>query len=85
MAAQVSFPELGEAIGHVVCSVMDELRPTRIEAALTGDRGERANTRHQDNFLSSHDLWAHDRYRELISSLLPMGFVYASEEAVALA
>lgn len=81
MADQVSFTGLGEAISRVVRSVMDELRPALVEAALTGNRGERPNKRHQDNFLSSHDLRAHNRYRQLISPLLPMGFVYASEEA----
>jgi myo-inositol-1(or 4)-monophosphatase len=52
-----------------------------VEAAVSGKRSERTNTRHADNFLTSHDLWAHDRYRQLITPLLPAGFVYASEEA----
>lgn len=81
MAYQVSFPELAEQIAEVVRTVMDDIRPTLVEAALSGNRSERANTRHADNFLTSHDLWAHDRYRLLITPLLPAGFVYASEEA----
>jgi myo-inositol-1(or 4)-monophosphatase len=39
------------------------------------------NTRHADNFLSVHDLWMHDRYRELLAGRLEGSFVYASEEA----
>jgi len=81
MACQVSFPELAEQIGQVVRTVMDDIRPALVGAALSGKRGERANIRHADNFLTSHDLWAHDRYRQLITPLLPAGFVYASEEA----
>jgi myo-inositol-1(or 4)-monophosphatase len=81
MACQVSFPQLAEQIGQVVRTVMDEMRPMLVEAALSGNRSERANTRHADNFLTSHDLWAHNRYRQLITPLLPAGFVYASEEA----
>jgi len=81
MACQVSFPQLAEQIGQVVRTVMDEMRPKLLDAALSGDRSERPNTRHADNFLTSHDLWAHNRYRQLITPLLPAGFVYASEEA----
>jgi len=81
MADQVSFPELAGQIGEVVRAVMDDIRPRLVQAALSGDRGERANTRHAGNFLSSYDLWAHDRYRQMITPLLPAGFVYASEEA----
>jgi myo-inositol-1(or 4)-monophosphatase len=77
----LSHPHLADQIGQVVRTVMDELRPTLVEAALSGQHGERANARHADNFLTTHDLWAHDRYRELITPLLPDGFVYASEEA----
>jgi len=49
-------------------------------SALSGDRGERRNPRHADNFLSEHDLWMHRRYRQLLSERLE-SFVYASEEA----
>jgi len=81
MADQVTFPELARQIGEAARTVMDEIRPRLVEAALSGDSGERANTRHAGNLLTSHDLWAHNRYRQLIAQLLPAGFVYASEEA----
>lgn len=81
MTDQVTFPELAGQIGDVVRAVMDDIRPRLVQAALSGDRSERANTRHADNFLSSYDLWAQDRYRQMITLLLPAGFVYASEEA----
>lgn len=61
--------------------VMNEMRPMLLKAALSGNRSQRAKTRHADNFLTSHDLWAHNRYRQLITPLLPAGFVYASQEA----
>ena len=81
MACQVSFPQLAERIGQVVRTVMDEMRPMLLEAALSGNRSECPNTRHAGNVLTSHDLWAHNRNRQLITPLLPAGFVYASEEA----
>jgi hypothetical protein len=81
MAHQASFPELARQVADVVRTVMDEIRPTLVEAALSGKHGERANTRHAGNLLTSHDLRAHDRYRLLMQPLLPAGFVYASEEA----
>jgi myo-inositol-1(or 4)-monophosphatase len=81
MEGQVSFPGLARRLGGAVRTVMDELRPQLVGAALSGDRRERANIRHVGNFLSSYDLRAHDGYRELIAPLLPGGFVYASEEA----
>lgn len=81
MTDRVSFAELAWQISEVVRTVMDEIRPRLMEAALSGDHGERANTRHAGNLLTSHDLWAHDRYRQLITPLVPGGFVYASEEA----
>ena len=73
MTDQVTFPELAGQIGDVVRAVMDDIRPRLVQAALSGDRSERANTRHADNFLSSYDLWAHDRYRQMITPLLPAG------------
>src|SRR5258708_13815530 len=81
MGLQASFPELARQVGAAACTVMDELRPGLVSAALSGERGERANTRHAGNFLSRYDLQAHERYRELITPLLPPGFVYASAEA----
>ncbi|MDI6102012.1 inositol monophosphatase family protein [Actinoplanes sp. NEAU-A12] len=73
-------PPLAQKIAETVRGVMLELRPRLIEAALTGQRGESENLRHEDNFLSEHDLWMHGRYRELLTPILG-SFVYASEEA----
>jgi myo-inositol-1(or 4)-monophosphatase len=81
MTDQVSYAELAVQVGEIVRAVIDEIRPRLLEAALSGENSERANTRHAGNLLTSHDLWAHERYRELITPLLPQGFVYASEEA----
>ncbi|GIF69328.1 hypothetical protein Ais01nite_73630 [Asanoa ishikariensis] len=71
---------LGDDLADVVRIAMDEARPKLIEAAFSGDPGENDNERHADNFLSVHDLWMHDRYRELLADRLG-SFVYASEEA----
>ncbi|GIE88661.1 inositol monophosphatase family protein [Actinoplanes regularis] len=73
-------PPLAREIAETVRGVMLELRPRLIEAALTGRRGESENLRHENNFLSEHDLWMHRRYRELLTPILG-SFVYASEEA----
>jgi myo-inositol-1(or 4)-monophosphatase len=73
-------PHLAMRIAETVRAVMLDLRPRLIEAALTGRRGESENLRHEDNFLSEHDLWMHRRYRELLIPILG-SFVYASEEA----
>ena len=73
-------PDLAARIAETVRGVMLELRPRLVEAALTGRRGESENLRHEDNFLSEHDLWMHRRYRELFAPILG-SFVYASEEA----
>jgi myo-inositol-1(or 4)-monophosphatase len=59
---------------------MSEIRPKLIAAAFSGSAGERENVRHSDNFLSVHDMWMHERYRELMSRHIN-AFVYASEEA----
>lgn len=67
------------AVAQIVRTVMAESRPALLHAALTGRRGESENTRHQDNFLSEHDLQMHNRYRELFAEALG-SFVYASEE-----
>lgn len=67
-------------LAGTVRSVMAEIRPRLVEAALSGQRGERRNLRHGDNFLSDHDLWMHRRYKEALVERLP-SFVYASEEA----
>ncbi|GGS91607.1 hypothetical protein GCM10010156_57350 [Planobispora rosea] len=60
--------------------MIGEIRPRLIEAALSGDRSESKNLRHADNFLSDYDLWMHERYRELLTRIIP-SYVYASEEA----
>ncbi|MEU4811835.1 inositol monophosphatase family protein [Nocardia fluminea] len=72
--------ELARRITDMVTTMMAEIRPRLVEAALTGCRSETENARHEDNFLSEYDLWMHGRYKELLSEYLP-SFIYASEEA----
>lgn len=72
--------ELAQHITGMVTTMMAEIRPRLVEAALTGRRSETKNVRHEDNFLSEYDLWMHRRYKELLSEYLP-SFIYASEEA----
>ncbi|MFD4444883.1 inositol monophosphatase family protein [Nocardia sp. NPDC058519] len=72
--------ELAQHITDMVATMMAEIRPRLLEAALTGLRSETENVRHEDNFLTEYDLWMHGRYRELLSEYLP-SFIYASEEA----
>jgi myo-inositol-1(or 4)-monophosphatase len=79
MTHQSPLPDLAQRIADLVKVVMSEARPKLVSAALSGDRGEHTNLRHTDNFLSVHDLWAHQRYRELLRQHLD-SFVYASEE-----
>jgi len=80
MAERTMPAGLGDDLATVVKSVMAEIRPKLIESAFSGNVGENENERHSDNFLSVHDLWMHDRYRELLADRLG-SFVYASEEA----
>lgn len=80
MTEQTPLPDLAQRIADLVKVVMSEARPKLVRAALSGDRGEHTNLRHSDNFLSVHDLWAHERYQELLREHLD-SFVYASEEA----
>ncbi|WP_211244398.1 inositol monophosphatase family protein [Actinospica robiniae] len=70
---------MANAVARIVRTVMAESRPALLAAALTGQRGESENLRHEDNFLSEHDLRMHNRYRELFADALG-SFVYASEE-----
>ncbi|TCJ96490.1 inositol monophosphatase family protein [Nocardia alba] len=72
--------ELAQYITDMVPTMMAEIRPRLVQAALTGHRSETENVRHEDNFLSEYDLWMHGRYKELLSEYLP-SFIYASEEA----
>ncbi|KJK49611.1 hypothetical protein UK23_13435 [Lentzea aerocolonigenes] len=80
MASNSSIPALTLRIATLVTSVMNEIRPRLVHAALTGQRAENVNQRHQDNFLSDHDLWMHRRYKDLLAEIIP-SFIYASEEA----
>jgi myo-inositol-1(or 4)-monophosphatase len=73
-------PDLAEQAVAAVRTAMSEARPRLVEAAIAADPGERDNTRHDDNFLTVHDMWMHRRYQDLLSGWLP-SFVYASEEA----
>ncbi|WP_067659622.1 inositol monophosphatase family protein [Nocardia harenae] len=72
--------QLAEHIASAVVAMMTELRPRLVQAALTGQHSENQNLRHEDNFLSDHDLWMHARYREVLAEYIP-AFIYASEEA----
>jgi myo-inositol-1(or 4)-monophosphatase len=80
MNDDATIPELATNVSRLVRSMMLELRPKLVRAALTGDRGEHENVRHTDNFLSDYDLWMHQRYKEALVEYIP-SFVYASEEA----
>ncbi|WP_214326575.1 inositol monophosphatase family protein [Nonomuraea sediminis] len=71
---------LATELVSMVTTVIGEVRPRLINAALSGDRRNRVNKRHADNFLSDFDILLHERYRELFAKVLP-SFVYASEEA----
>ncbi|MEV1248827.1 inositol monophosphatase family protein [Nonomuraea sp. NPDC049750] len=80
MTSQPPLSGIVQQLADVVATVIRELRPRLIQAALSGDRSESQNLRHADNFLSEYDLWMHRRYRELLTQILP-SYVYASEEA----
>jgi myo-inositol-1(or 4)-monophosphatase len=69
-----------QACIDVVSAVLDDYRPRLLDAALAGDRRERSNARHADNFLSDFDMALHDHYRTALAERLG-GFVYLSEEA----
>ncbi|GAA1772748.1 inositol monophosphatase family protein [Nonomuraea bangladeshensis] len=73
-------PGLTQGLAELVAQVIGEIRPRLIQAALSGERSEAANQRHVGNFLSAHDLWMHERYRELLTSIIS-SYIYASEEA----
>ncbi|WP_433532339.1 inositol monophosphatase family protein [Micromonospora sp. CA-263727] len=80
MRSAAHLPELASRTADVVETLMLEIRPILMDAAFSGKAGESENLRHSDNFLSVHDLWMHERYRELLSRHID-SFVYASEEA----
>lgn len=80
MTRETTLPELARDVADMVRLVMSEVRPELVHAALSGDRGESRNPRHEDNFLSVHDMRMHRRYQELLKERLG-SFVYASEEA----
>ncbi|WP_344861738.1 inositol monophosphatase family protein [Planomonospora alba] len=73
-------PGIAQELAELVSTVIGEIRPRLIEAALSGDRSENRNLRHTDNFLSDYDLWMHERYRALLTEVFP-SYIYASEEA----
>lgn len=80
MTPQLPLPSIAQSLTELVATVISEIRPRLVEAALSGNRSESRNYRHADNFLSEHDLWMHNRYRELLTEVIP-SYVYASEEA----
>jgi myo-inositol-1(or 4)-monophosphatase len=79
MTQEASIPALAMQVADTVRQVMSEIRPKLIKAAVTGHRGESVNERHEDNFLSIHDMYMHRRYLELFENAIG-SFVYASEE-----
>jgi fructose-1,6-bisphosphatase/inositol monophosphatase family enzyme len=79
MSSETLIPELAGKIADLVKATMVEIRPRLVRAALTGRRAENENLRHEDNFLSDYDLWMHQRYKELLTNVIP-SFIYASEE-----
>ncbi|MGY1894375.1 inositol monophosphatase family protein [Nocardia gipuzkoensis] len=80
MSSSSTIPDIAQRLAAVVRQIIGEIRPRLIETALTGHRAESENLRHADNFLSEHDLWMHERYKEVLVEHIP-SFVYASEEA----
>jgi myo-inositol-1(or 4)-monophosphatase len=80
MAPEAVIPDLAMQVVETVTTIIAEIRPKLVHAALSGERGEKTNARHADNFLSTHDVWMHERYRELLTRRFD-SFVYASEEA----
>lgn len=75
----IATPNVGAIVVDTVRTIIHEIRPRLIRSALSGAYAEKQNERHEDNFLSAHDLWMHQRYRVLLSERIPT-FVYASEE-----
>ena len=73
-------PELAQNVVGMVRSMLDDLRPRLLNAALTGRRAENENHRHGDNFLSDYDLLMHDLYKQRFAEFVP-SFIYASEES----
>ncbi|MEN3533615.1 inositol monophosphatase family protein [Microbispora sp. ZYX-F-249] len=80
MTSQPLLSGLAQDLAELVAKMISEIRPRLVEAALSGNRSESRNLRHADNFLSEYDLWMHDRYRHLLTEIIP-SYVYASEEA----
>ncbi len=80
MTSQPLLSGLAQDLAELVAKMISEIRPRLVEAALSGNRSESRNRRHADNFLSEYDLWMHDRYRDLLTEIIP-SYVYASEEA----
>lgn len=79
MSNESPIPDLACDVARLVVSMMSEIRPRLVAAAVTGQRAENENLRHEDNFLSDYDLWMHERYKELLVEVIP-SFIYASEE-----
>jgi myo-inositol-1(or 4)-monophosphatase len=75
-----NMPDLAACLAQITSDAIAEIRPQLIESAFSGIRGESENSRHEDNFLSVHDLWMHEHYKESVSRHIP-SFIYASEES----
>ena len=63
MSRESAVPDLASRVADLVKGMIAEVRPRLVEAALSGQRGENENTRHEDNFQSVHDLWMHQLYK----------------------
>jgi myo-inositol-1(or 4)-monophosphatase len=62
-----------------VCELTEYYSRILIKKAVSGDRMEIQNLKHQDNFLSDIDLELDERYRKKLSRIIPE-FIYVSEE-----
>ncbi|GAB3165982.1 hypothetical protein GCM10027059_24420 [Myceligenerans halotolerans] len=79
MSNESPIPDLARDVARLVVSMMNQIRPRLVEAAVSGQRAENENVRHEGNFLSDYDLWMHERYKERLVEVIP-SFIYASEE-----
>jgi len=64
-------PDLAVNLAQVTKDAIAEIRPRLIDSAFSGVRGESENVRHEDNFLSVHDLWMHQHYKESVHRCIP--------------
>jgi len=80
LSTNITMPDLALSLAQLTKDAIAEIRPRLIDSAFSGVRGENENFRHEDNFLSVHDLWMHQHYKETVRRCIP-SFIYASEES----